>query len=187
MTSNGSNGGDQLMELVKNDYLTPITTTLNNPDVGDLPEEVAIFGCFLKDFQLVIDSRKVRLPSTPDEVRKNMSSHLSWFLQYLRNRQKNAAPSPAQFASSVTYFYEFARGSTTASPEEIERLRQTYERLSKDHKDEPQPVYTQRNFVSGNATSYQFIATRQTNNTGNGLQIDGNVQNLHFYGDRNQS
>ncbi|CAN9166678.1 unnamed protein product [Alternaria alternata] len=166
MTSNGSNGGDQLMELVKNDYLTPITTTLNNPDVGDLPEEVAIFGCFLKDFQLVIDSRKVRLPSTPDE---------------------NAAPSPAQFASSVTYFYEFARGSTTASPEEIERLRQTYERLSKDHKDEPQPVYTQRNFVSGNATSYQFIATRQTNNTGNGLQIDGNVQNLHFYGDRNQS
>jgi hypothetical protein len=48
-------------------------------------------------------------------------------------------------------------------------------------------VYTQRNVVSSGATSHQFIGTRQTNNTGNGLQINGNVRNLHDRGARNQS
>jgi hypothetical protein len=187
MANDNSNWDGQAIELVKTSYLTPIITTLQNPDVGDLPKEVAIFGRFLEGLQHIIDSRKVYPLNKPDEVRENMVSHLSWFLQYLRDRQRNPAPSPDRFASSATYFYEFVKSFTTASPEEIEGLRQTYEHLSKGDKDEPRPVYTQRNVVSSGATSHQFIGTRQTNNTGNGLQINGNVRNLHDRGARNQS
>lgn len=186
MASGSSNGDGQVIDRVNTDYLKPINTNLQKPEIEDLPGEVAIFGRFLEDFQHIIDSRRVHPLNEPDEVRKKMVSHLSWFLQYLRDGQGNPAPSLDQFTSSATYLYEFVRGFTTASPEEIESLRQTYQSLKRDDKDEPQPVYTQRNVVSSGATSHQFIGKRQTNNTGNGLQILGNVRNLHDRGARDQ-